>query len=93
MATEIPPQIEQYLASVVAGGLFPSQEAALEAAIDVLREKTEPIPFVPDEHMEQVEQGIREANAGLCREMTEADWEALRQLARDTAAGKPSKSA
>ncbi len=93
MATQIPPQIEQYLASVVAGGLFPSQEAALEAAIDALREKTEPIPFVPDEHMERVEQAIESANAGKCRELTDADWENLRQMARNAAAGKQSNSA
>ena len=29
MASELSPLIEQYLASVVAGGLFPSKEAAL----------------------------------------------------------------
>jgi hypothetical protein len=87
MATELSPQIEQYLASVVAGGLFSTPEAALEAAVDALREKIEPIPFVPDEHMEQVEQGIREANAGQGRELTDADWENLKQLARDTASG------
>ncbi len=87
MATVLPPQIEQYLASVVAGGLFPSQEAALEAAIDALREKTEPIPFVPDEHMEIVEQAIESANAGHGRVLTDSDWENLRQLARDAASG------
>jgi hypothetical protein len=85
MASELPPQIEQYLASVVAGGLFPSKEAALEAAIDALREKTEPIPFVPDEHMARVEQSIESANAGRSRELTDADWQNLRQLARDAA--------
>ena len=92
MAGELSPQIEQYLASVVAGGLFPSREEALEAAIIALREKIEPIPFVPDEHMELVEQGIASARAGLCREMTDADWDNLRQLARDVAAGNPPTS-
>jgi hypothetical protein len=85
MASELPPQIEQYLASVVAGGLFPSKEAALEAAIDALREKTEPIPFVPDQHMARVEQSIESANAGRSRVLTDADWQNLRQLARDAA--------
>jgi Arc/MetJ-type ribon-helix-helix transcriptional regulator len=37
---ELSPQTEQCLASVVASGLFPSAEAALEAAIEALREKT-----------------------------------------------------
>jgi len=36
---ELSPQTEQCLASVVASGLFPSAEAALEAAIEALREK------------------------------------------------------
>jgi hypothetical protein len=87
MATELSPQIEQYLASVVAGGLFPSQEAALEAAIAALREKTEPIPFVPDEHMERVEQAIESANAGRTKPMTPEYWESLRQMIRDVAGG------
>jgi hypothetical protein len=52
------PQAERYLASFVAGGLFPSKEAAIEAAVAALREKTEPIPFVPDEHMARVEAAI-----------------------------------
>jgi hypothetical protein len=85
MATMLPPKIEQYLASVVACGMFPSQEAALEAAIDALREKTEPIPLVPDEHMERVEQAIESANAGRTRPMTPEYWEGLRQVVRDAA--------
>jgi hypothetical protein len=86
MATELPPKIEQYLASIVAGGMFHSQEAALEAAIAALREKTEPIPFVPDEHMERVEQAIESANAGRTRPMTPEYWESLRQVVRSAAA-------
>jgi hypothetical protein len=92
MSRELSPQVEQYLASVVAGGLFPSKEAALEAAVAALREKTEPIPFVPDEHIERLEQAIESANAGRCREMTDADWERLRQRARDAASHNPPKS-
>jgi len=92
MGTELSPEIEQYLASVVAGGLFPSQEAALEAAIAALREKTESVPLAPDEHMELVEQGIASARAGRKRELNDADWENLRQIARDAAAGKPPTS-
>jgi hypothetical protein len=89
MARELSPQIEQYLASVVAGGLFPSEEAALEAAIAALREKIEPILSVPDEHMERLDRAIESANAGQCREMTDADWDNLRQIARDAASGNP----
>ena len=43
MSLELSPQVEQYLASVVADGLFPSERAALEAAVAALREKTEQI--------------------------------------------------
>ena len=72
--------------------MFPSKEAALEAAIDALREKTESIPFVPDEHMERLEQAIESANAGQCREMTDTDWDDLRQIAREAASGNPPSS-
>jgi hypothetical protein len=88
MVRELSPQAEQYLASVVAGGLFPTQEAALEAAVDALREKTEPIPFVPDEHAERVDQAIESANAGRTKPMTPEYWESLRQMARDAASEK-----
>ncbi len=86
MSKEHSPQIEQYLASVVAGGLFPSQEAALEAAIDALREKIEPIPFVPDEHMERLERAIESANAGRTKLLTPEYWENLRQVVRERTA-------
>jgi hypothetical protein len=85
MVRELSPQTEQYLASVVAGGLFPSKEAALEAAIAALREKTEPIPFVPDEHMDRVEQAIESASAGRTKPMTPEYWESLRQIVCDAA--------
>ena len=88
MASQLPPQIEQYLDSVVAGGLFPSKEAALEAAIAALREKTEPIPFVPDEHMARVEQAIESANAGKTRPLTPEYWGSLRQAIRDSVPDK-----
>ena len=43
MASELSPQSEQFIASVVAGGLFSSREAVLEAAVTALREKTGPL--------------------------------------------------
>jgi hypothetical protein len=89
MARELSPQTEQYLASIVAGGLFPSKEAALEAAVEALRAKAEQIPFVPAEHMELVEQGMASALAGRARELTDADWESLRQRALAFAANSP----
>ncbi len=51
MAIELSAETEQYLENVVAGGLFPTKEAALEAAVQALRTATEPIPMVPPEHM------------------------------------------
>jgi hypothetical protein len=92
MAKDLSEQTEQYLASMVAGGLFPSKEAALEAAVAALREKAELIPFVPDEHMARVEQAIESADAGLTSPMTPAYWDSLRQNVRDIAAGKSPNS-
>lgn len=45
----------------------------------------ERIPMVPAEHMAMVEEGIVSARANRTRELTEADWERLRQRARDAA--------
>ena len=81
MVRQLSPETEQYLASVVACGLFPSKEAALEAAVGALKAQFEQIPSVPAEHMDLVEQGIASAEAGRCRELTDADWEALRERA------------
>lgn len=67
------------MAHVVASGMFPSKEAAIDAAVDALREKTEPIPMVPEEHMEEVERAIEESRAGLSTPMTAEDWAELRQ--------------
>ena len=92
MVKELSEQTEQYLANMVAGGLFPSKEAALEAAVAALREKTEPIPFVPDEHMARVEQAIESADAGLTSPMTREYWDGLRRNVRDIAAGKSPSS-
>jgi hypothetical protein len=87
MLNGLSPQSEQYLESVVAGGLYPSKEAALEAAVGALREKDEQIPMVPAEDMELVEEGLDAADAGHVRELTEEDWARLRervlQISRD----------
>jgi len=83
---------EQYLASVVAGGLYPSKEAALEAAVAALREKSEQIPPVPDEHMELVEEAVASSRSGRSRALTRADWENLRKIARDIASGGASNA-
>lgn len=93
MQHELSPQSEQYLDKIVAGGLYPSKEAALEAAVDALREKNEEIRSVPDEHIEAVERAIESANAGKSTPMTAADWAQLRQRAIDVAAGKVNRGA
>lgn len=86
MAYELSPQTEQYLTSVVAGGQFASKEAALEAAVAALREKSEYLPAVPDEQMELVEEAIASAQEDRLRELTDGDWSRLRRLAQDVAA-------
>jgi len=86
MNHDLSPQSEQYLDKIVSGGLYPSKEAALEAAVEALREKTEPIPFVPDEHMASVEEAIEESRAGRATPMMATDWAELRQRAHDVAA-------
>lgn len=86
MNVQLSPQSEQYLARVVAGGIYPSKEAALEAAVAALRERDQAVPMVPPEHMALVEEAIESSLAGKSSPMTAADWERLRQLARETAA-------
>jgi hypothetical protein len=93
MASGFSPQNEQFLHDVVAGGLYPSKEAALNAAVDALRTgrsdaDDDNLPMVPEEHMAGVEEGLADLEAGRCIEMTPNEWERLRQFARDVAAGK-----
>ncbi|MBL8827290.1 MAG: hypothetical protein JNM18_09910 [Planctomycetaceae bacterium] len=85
MANGLSPQNEQFLNRAIAEGLFPSTEAALDAAVSALREQSEAIPFVPAEHAALVDAAIEAANAGQSREMTAADWESLRQKVRSVA--------
>lgn len=56
----------------------------LEAAVEALRNSTA-IPMIPEEHTEAVEQGIASAIAGRAGPMTKADWEDLRNHARQAA--------
>jgi hypothetical protein len=71
MADQLSNQSEKYLADVVAGGLHPSKEAALEAAVTALREKNEQLPEVPPEDAVLVEEGLGPgwslAPSGRCR--------------------------
>lgn len=86
MEIHFSPQTEQFLAHAVSSGMFPSKEAAIDAAVEALREKTEPIPMVPDEHMASVEEALESYNAGEFSPMTETDWAELRQRVHDIAA-------
>jgi hypothetical protein len=87
MNYDLSPRAEQFLTDVVAQGQFPTKTAALEAAVEALREKSDEIPYVPGEHMEAVERGIEEANAGKLIPMTPEYWQRLRQIAGDASAG------
>lgn len=85
MASELSPQSETYLAQVVTGGIYPSKEAAIDAAVAALREKNERIPPVPAEHSDLVEQAIASSEAGKSRPMTNEDWAELRRRAEAAA--------
>ncbi len=88
MDGQLSPQAEEFLAHVVADGLFATKQAAMEAAVDALRKRTELIPLIPDEHMEAVERGIESANARRTSPFTPEFWDRLQQIARDAAAPK-----
>jgi Arc/MetJ-type ribon-helix-helix transcriptional regulator len=91
MASDLSPQTERYLDQLVAGGVFPSKQAALEAAVQALRAKNETLPLIPAEHLELIEQGMASARAGRTRALGDADWQRLRQFAQDAAsANRPS---
>ena len=46
------------------------------------------IPMIPEEHEALVEEAIESSDAGNSSEMTQADWDELRQMVADIAAGK-----
>jgi hypothetical protein len=86
MSNGLSPQSEQYLAHVVASGMFPSKEAALEAAVVALREKNEEVSMIPEEHMALVEEALASVEAGDVRPITEADWRRWHELIDKVAA-------
>jgi Arc/MetJ-type ribon-helix-helix transcriptional regulator len=79
MSSELSPQNEQFLARAIAEGLYPTIEAAIDAAVDALREK---IPMAPDEHMEAVEEALADINENGGEEITDEDWDELRREVR-----------
>jgi Arc/MetJ-type ribon-helix-helix transcriptional regulator len=89
MTFRLSPQNEQFLEQTVASSLFSSKEAVINLAVDAMRKE---IPLVPEEHMELVEEGLRDLEENGAVEMTAADWEELRQLARDVAMGRAQSS-
>jgi hypothetical protein len=88
--SDLSPQAEQYLSKLVEGGFYPSTEAAIDAAVDALREKHAEIPLVPDEHMDAVEHAIVAGNSGQSTPMTQDDWTKLRFRAHEVSANKSS---
>jgi Arc/MetJ-type ribon-helix-helix transcriptional regulator len=83
MSNDLSPQSEQYLQQIVASGLYPSKEAAIDAAVEALREKIR--EYVSDEHAALVDEAMAESAAGKSRPMTSAGWSRLRELAHDVA--------
>ncbi|MGC3971438.1 MAG: hypothetical protein QM775_30090 [Pirellulales bacterium] len=85
MSHELSPQSESYLHQVVAGGLYPSKDAALEAAVAALREQNANIPPVPDDHVAAVEEALADLEAGVEEKFTVEDWQSLREVIRSAA--------
>ncbi len=90
MSFGLSPQNERYLEQAVAGGLFPSKEAALDAAVDALRSRSDEIPQVPAEHIAALEAAIADLEQNGAAEMTDTDWDRLRHFAREVAEGRAS---
>lgn len=76
---------QRFLDDLVRGGAFPSQDAALDAAIAAFRETSETEMFVPLEHEAALEEAMVESEAGLSAPMTDGDWAELRRIANETA--------
>jgi Arc/MetJ-type ribon-helix-helix transcriptional regulator len=88
MSSGLSPHVEQKIAEAVAGGLYPTREAVIEASVEHFLD--DQIPMATEEHMALVEAAIESSNAGLSSEMTRQEWAELHQSIRDIAAGKTS---
>jgi len=84
----ISPENQRYIESLVSDGLYPSSEAAIDAAIAALRLRSNMSEEVPDSHRADVEQAIASSREGMSRPMTPDDWTQLRQSARDAHANR-----
>ena len=85
MASGFSPQNEQFLAQAIAEGLYPSKEAALDAAVSALREKSGHVPLIAPEHEALVYAAWESSQAGRSSAMNDADWNALRETAQAAA--------
>jgi Arc/MetJ-type ribon-helix-helix transcriptional regulator len=65
MSSDLSPQNEQFIEHAVASGLFPSRQAALDAAVESLRTKRDEPQPLPPEHATLVEDGLLSLNQGL----------------------------
>ncbi|MBS0208312.1 MAG: hypothetical protein JSS27_05095 [Planctomycetes bacterium] len=88
MSHGLSPHNEQYLEQVVSAGRFPSVEAAIDAAVEALRERDQGVEYVPDEHAALVDEAFEASAAGNSRPMTSEDWASLHRLVDEIAARK-----
>ncbi|MBL8830711.1 MAG: hypothetical protein JNM18_27300 [Planctomycetaceae bacterium] len=80
--SQLSPQSEQFLEQAVAAGWFPSKEAALDAAVRALQDARAELPLIADDHLDAVEAGLDEADAGKSAPWTSQDRDTIRQLGR-----------
>ncbi len=80
MERELSSQNEHYLAELVASGVFPSREAALNAAVEALKLQGSDIPYVPDEHLEAVEAAIKSIRRDGTFPVDDEHWRRLDRL-------------
>jgi Arc/MetJ-type ribon-helix-helix transcriptional regulator len=86
MSNALSPHIERKIAEAVAGGLYPSREALIEAGVEHLLD--EQIVPMPDEHVALVEAAIESSRSGHSAQMTRQEWDELHRMVDDIATGK-----
>ncbi len=86
MSGGLSPQIERKIAEALAGGLFPSREALIEAGVEHLLD--EQVPLVRPQDLALVEAALESSSAGRSAEMTRQEWDELHRMVADIAAGK-----
>jgi len=64
MSSDLSPQNEHFIENAVASGLFPSRQAALDAAVETLRTNCDAPQPIPAEHLPLVEEGLEALNEG-----------------------------